>query len=119
MFCFSCRNYSRAGAHLPRMIAGARWGEKSFRPFSFQKGPITLMGQKGAVAHCSYFVMFWPVHPLAIPIFDDFLGSKIFGDFDFSGWPAITNLITNVFRVFCNRLCFYVYHERGAEDRRS
>src|SRR5271154_6125381 len=26
--------------------------------------------------------------------------------FGFSGWPAITNLINNVFRVFCNRLCF-------------
>jgi hypothetical protein len=37
----------------------------------FPKGPITLLGLKRTATHCSYYVMFWSVHPLATSIFDD------------------------------------------------
>jgi hypothetical protein len=37
---------------------------------------------------------------------NDFWGIKKFGIWVFGAGLAITNLINNVFRVFCNRLCF-------------
>jgi len=50
------------------------------------------------------------------------LGHLKMGDLGFPGWPAITNLINNVFRVFCNRLCFsciIMTGEGGGDGRRD